>query len=122
MEKQQPTPIVWLGSTKKAVQGFPLTVRQAVGFALFQAQLGGKHADTKPLKGFGGASVLEIVERFDSDTYRAVYTVKFAGVIYVLHAFQKKSKQGIKTPKQDIDLIKKRLQQAKEDYKQIKDK
>jgi phage-related protein len=122
IEKQQPTPIVWLGSTKKAVQGFPLTVRQAVGFALFQAQLGGKHADTKPLKGFGGASVLEIVERFDSDTYRAVYTVKFAGVIYVLHAFQKKSKQGIKTPKQDIDLIKKRLQQAKEDYKQIKDK
>lgn len=122
MEKQQPTPIVWLGSTKKAVQDFPLTVRQGVGFALFQAQLGGKHADTKPLKGFGGASVLEIVERFDSDTYRAVYTVKFAGVIYVLHAFQKKSKQGIKTPKQDLDLIKKRLQQAKEDYKQIKDK
>lgn len=122
MEKQQPTPIVWLGSTKKAVQGFPLTVRQAVGFALFQAQLGGKHADTKPLKGFGGASVLEIVERFDSDTYRAVYTVKFAGIIYVLHAFQKKSKQGIKTPKQDIDLIKKRLQQARDDYKQIKDK
>ena len=122
MEKQQPTPIVWLGSTKKAVQDFPLTVRQAVGFALFQAQLGGKHADTKPLKGFGGASVLEIVERFDSDTYRAVYTVKFAGMIYVLHAFQKKSKQGIKTPKQDIDLIKKRLQQAKDDYKQIKDK
>lgn len=122
MEKQQPTAIVWLGSTKKAVQGFPLTVRQAVGFALFQAQLGGKHVDTKPLKGFGGASVLEIVERFDSDTYRAVYTVKFAEVIYVLHAFQKKSKQGIKTPKQDIDLIKKRLQQAKEDYKQIKDK
>ena len=121
MEKQ-PTPIVWLGSTKKAVQDFPLTVRQAVGFALFQAQLGGKHADTKPLKGFGGASVLEIVERFDSDTYRAVYTVKFAGIIYVLHAFQKKSKQGIKTPKQDIDLIKKRLQQARDDYKQIKDK
>ncbi len=122
METQQPTPIIWLGSTKKAVQDFPLTVRQAVGFALFQAQLGGKHADTKPLKGFGGASVLEIVERFDGDTYRAVYTVKFAGVLYVLHAFQKKSKQGIKTPKQDINLIKKRLQQAKEDYQQMKDK
>ena len=122
METQQPTPIIWLGSTKKAVQDFPLAVRQAVGFALFQAQLGGKHADTKPLKGFGGAGVLEIVERFDGDTYRAVYTVKFAGVIYVLHAFQKKSKQGIKTPKQDIDLIKKRLKQAKEDYQQMKDK
>lgn len=122
MDSKQPTPIVWLGSTKKAVQNFPLTVRQAVGFALFQAQLGGKHEDAKPLKGFGSAGVLEIVERFDGDTYRAVYTVKLAGIIYVLHAFQKKSKQGIKTPKQDIDLIKKRLQQAKEDYQQIKGK
>ena len=65
MEKQQPTPIIWLGSTRKAVQDFPLTVRQAVGFALFQAQLGGKHADTKTLEGFGGASVLEIVERYE---------------------------------------------------------
>ena len=122
MDNQQPTPIIWLGSTRKAVQDFPLTVRQAVGFALFQAQLGGKHEDAKPLKGFGGAGVLEIVERFDGDTYRAVYTVKLAGVIYVLHAFQKKSKQGIKTPKKDLDLIKKRLQQAKEDYQQMKGK
>ena len=122
MDNQQPTPIIWLGSTRKAVQDFPLTVRQAVGFALFQAQLGGKHEDAKPLKGFSGAGVLEIVERFDGDTYRAVYTVKLAGVIYVLHAFQKKSKQGIKTPKQDLDLIKKRLQQAKEDYQQMKGK
>ena len=72
------------------MQNFSLTVRQAVGFALFQAQLDGKHEDAKPLKGFGGAEVLEIVERFDGDTYRAVYTVKLAGVIYVLHAFQKR--------------------------------
>ncbi len=122
MDNQQPTPIVWLGSTRKAVHNFPLTIRQAVGFALFQAQLGGKHEDAKPLKGFGGAGVLEIVERFDGDTYRAVYTVKFAGVIYVLHAFQKKSKKGIQTPKQDLDLIKKRLRQAKEDYQQMKGK
>lgn len=122
MDNQQPTPVIWLGSTKKAVQDFPLTVRQAVGFALFQAQLGGKHKDTKPLKGFGGAGVLEIVERFDSDTYRAVYTVKFAGVIYVLHAFQKKSKKGIQTPKQDLDLIKRRFQQAQDDYQQLKNK
>ncbi len=122
MEAQQPVPVIWLGSTKKAVQSFPLPVRQAVGFALFQAQLGGKHTDAKPLKGFGGAGVLEVVERHDSDTYRAVYTVKFAGVIYVLHAFQKKSKKGIQTPKQDIDLIKKRLQQAKLDYQQMQDK
>lgn len=122
MDNQQPTPVIWLGSTKKAVQDFPLTVRQAVGFALFQAQLGGKHKDTKPLKGFGGAGVLEIVERFDSDTYRAVYTVKFAGVIYVLHAFQKKSKKGIQTPKQVLDLIKRRFQQAQDDYQQLKNK
>ncbi|MBE9047688.1 type II toxin-antitoxin system RelE/ParE family toxin [Pleurocapsales cyanobacterium LEGE 10410] len=119
MNEKQPTPVIWLGSTKKAVQSFPLPVRQAVGFALFQAQLGSKHINTKPLKGFGGAGVLEIVERFDGNTYRAVYTVKFAGIIYVLHAFQKKSKKGISTPKQDLDLIKKRLQQARDDYQQL---
>ncbi len=122
MEEREPVPVIWLGSTKKAVQSFPLPVRQAVGFALFQAQLGGKHTDAKPLKGFGVPGVLEVVERHDSDTYRAVYTVKFAGVIYVLHAFQKKSKKGIQTLKQDIDLIKKRLQQAKLDYQQMQDK
>ncbi|MGK7937102.1 MAG: type II toxin-antitoxin system RelE/ParE family toxin [Xenococcaceae cyanobacterium] len=122
MEKQQPVPVIWLGSTKKAVQSFPLLVRQAVGFALFQAQLGGKHTNAKPLKGFGGAGVLEVVERYDGDTYRAVYTVKFTDVVYVLHVFQKKSKTGIQTPKQDIDLIKKRLQQARDDYQQIQDK
>ena len=122
MEKQQPVPVIWLGSTKKAVQSFPLLVRQAVGFALFQAQLGGKHTNAKPLKGFGGAGVLEVVERYDGDTYRAVYTVKFTDVIYVLHAFQKKSKKGIQTPKPDMDLIKKRLQQARDDYQKIQDK
>ncbi len=122
MEKQQPVPVIWLGSTKKAVQSFPLLVRQAIGFALFQAQLGGKHTNAKPLKGFGGAGVLEVVERYDSDTYRAVYTVKFVGVIYVLHAFQKKSKKGIQTPTQYFELIKKRLQQARDDYQQIQNK
>lgn len=76
-----------------------------------------KHPDAKPLKGFKGAGVLEIVENFDGDTYRAVYTVKFEGIVYVLHAFQKKSKQGIATPKQDIDLIESRLKRAKEHYK-----
>ena len=87
-----------------------------VGYALYLAQCGDKHPATKPLKGFKGAGVLEVVEDFDGDTYRAVYTVKFAGVIYVLHAFQKKSKQGIATPKQDIDLIEARLKRAKEHY------
>ncbi len=94
-------------------------MRKEIGFALFQAQLGDKHIDAKPLKGFGGASTLEIVERFVGDTYRAVYTIKFGGIVYVLHAFQKKSKKGIKTPQQDIELIKKRLQQAKADYQQM---
>jgi phage-related protein len=91
-----------------------------MGFALDQAQRGGKHPDAKPLKGFGGAGVLEIVDDFDGDTYRAVYTVNFGGVIYALHAFQKKAKSGIATPKEEIELIKKRLLLAQEDYREQK--
>ena len=72
----------------------------------------------KPLKGFGGAGVLEVVDDFDGDTYRAVYTVQFAGIVYVLHAFEKKARKGIATPKSDIDLIKLRLNRAKEDHDQ----
>ncbi|MDQ3255420.1 MAG: type II toxin-antitoxin system RelE/ParE family toxin, partial [Acidobacteriota bacterium] len=95
----------------------PAEVRSVLGFALFQAQLGRKPASAKPLSGFGGAGVLEIVVDFQTDTYRAVYTVKFNDRIYVLHAFQKKSKRGISTPKAEIDLIKSRLKLAEEDYK-----
>ncbi|HZL30738.1 MAG TPA: type II toxin-antitoxin system RelE/ParE family toxin [Pseudolabrys sp.] len=91
------------------------------GFAIRAAQRGSKHPDAKPLKGFGGASVLEVVEDFDGDTYRAVYTVKFAGRIYVLHVFQKKSKRGAKTPKSDLDLIKSRLKDAEKKYQAIAD-
>ena len=87
-----------------------------MGYALYQAQLGLKARSAKPLRGFGGAGILEIVEDYQSDTYRAVYTVTFSGFVYVLHAFQKKSKRGIATPKPDIDLIKKRLSVAEEDY------
>lgn len=87
-------------------------MKDEVGFALFTAQLGGKHPAAKPMKGFGGAGVIEIVEDHDGDTYRAVYTVKLAGAVYVLHAFQKKSKQGKATPKHDIELIKARLMTA----------
>jgi phage-related protein len=87
-----------------------------VGFALYRAQLGKKHPDAKPLKGFKGASVVEVVEDFDGDTYRTVYTVQFEEILYVLHAFQKKSKRGIATPKQDIDLIESRLKRAQEHY------
>ena len=88
-----------------------------MGYALYQAQLGLKAVSAKPLQGFGGAGVLEIVEDHQTDTYRAVYTVKFSEFIYVLHAFQKKSKKGSATPKSDIELIKRRLNAAHEDYK-----
>ena len=89
-----------------------------MGYALHLAQEGDKSPAAKPLKGFRGAGVLEIVEDYDTDTYRTVYTVKFADVMYVLHAFKKKSKKGIATPKADIDLIKQRLQRAAEDHKE----
>src|SRR6266404_6554513 len=87
-----------------------------MGYALYQAQVGRKASSAKPLAGFGSVGVLEIVEDHQTDTYRAVYTVKFSELVYVLHAFQKKSKKGITTPKADIDLIKKRLRVAKKDY------
>lgn len=83
-----------------------------MGYALYVAQRGRKHQQAKPLKGFGGAGVLEVVQHFDGNSYRAVYTVRFAGRVYVLHAFQKKSKRGIATPRADIDLVKARLKRA----------
>lgn len=88
-----------------------------VGHALFEAQTGGKHENAKPMKGFGGAGVLEVVEDFKGDTYRAVYTVKFKNAIYVLHAFQKKSNQGNKTSPNEIKLIKANLKTAEADSK-----
>ena len=102
-------PIEWIGSSKEDLSEFPREVKITVGFALHEAQIGRKHPDAKPLKGFGGAGILEVVSIFDGDAFRAVYTVKLAGRIYVLHAFQKKSKSGISTPKTEIDLIKARL-------------
>ena len=87
-----------------------------MGYALYQAQIGSKHRSAKPLKGFGGAAVLEIVADHVGDTFRAVYTVKFASAIYVLHAFQKKSKSGIKTPAEDLKMIQQRLKTATADY------
>ena len=85
-----------------------------MGFALYQAQIGGIHGSVKPLKGFGGAGVLEITEDHHGDTYRAIYTVKFDNAVYVLHAFQKKSKKGIKTPQDDIELVRRRLKTAEQ--------
>jgi len=95
---------------------FPDDVKDEMGYALYLAQCGEKHPNAKPLKGFSGAGVLEIVESFDGDAYRAIYTVKFAGLVYVLHSFQKKSKHGISTPKKEIELVEKRLKLAQEDY------
>jgi len=109
------TPIDWIGSAKKDLLSFPEEVKKAMGFALGVAQLGGKHPHAKPWKGEGGG-VLEVVEDFDGDTYRAVYTVRFKDVIYVLHAFQKKSTKGIKTAKADIAMIKARLRLAQADH------
>ena len=109
--------IVFIGSSRRDIQQFPDDVKEDIGYAFFEVQKGGKPASAKPLKGFGGAGVLEIIENFDGNTYRAVYTVKFQKAIYVLHCFQKKSKHGIKTPQHDIDLIKQRLKIAEEDYK-----
>jgi len=107
----------FIGSSREDLKGFPEEVKQDIGYALYEAQKGRKPAVAKPLKGFSGAGVLEIVENFTGGTYRAVYTVRFQKVVYVLHCFQKKSKHGIKTPQQDIDLIKQRLKIAEEDYK-----
>jgi|ERR1043165_8136308 phage-related protein len=108
--------VFWMGSSRKDLKSFPDDVKRAIGFALGQAQLGGKALSAKPLSGFGNAGVLEIVENYMSDTYRMVYTVTFGDFVYVLHAFHKKSKQGSKTPKTDIALIRARLKNAQEDY------
>lgn len=115
-------PLAWIASSLKDLKAFPEDVRDVVGFALYEAQLGLKSGEAKPLRGFGGAGVLEVVANDDGDTYRAVYTVRFAEVVYVLHCFQKKSKSGIETPKQDIDLIKSRLKLAEQEYKKWKTK
>lgn len=111
-------PLQWIGSSHKDLRSFPKAVQRTFGQALLQAQRGGKHPDAKPLKGFGGGGVLEVVEDDDGKTFRAVYTVRFAGVIYVLHVFQKKSKSGIKTPAKDIDKVRSRLKDAEHDYSQ----
>ena len=111
-------PVEWIGSSKEDLSQFPREVKTVFGFALHEAQLGRKHPDAKPLKGYGSAGVLEVVARFDGDAFRAVYTVKLEGRIYVLYAFQKKSKSGIATPKADLDLIERRLKVAIAGHKQ----
>jgi phage-related protein len=103
-------PAVFVGSSRKDLRAFPTAVRNEIGQALFEAQLGDHPRNAKPLKGLGG--VLEIRDNFEGNTYRAVYTIRFEGVLYVLHAFQKKSTSGIATPQRHIDLIRQRLRDA----------
>ncbi|MEE4377580.1 MAG: type II toxin-antitoxin system RelE/ParE family toxin [Candidatus Competibacteraceae bacterium] len=104
-----PKPLVWIGSSRKDLKAMPDDVQDVFGYALYLAQIGDKDDHAKPLKGFGSAGVLEVIENSVGATYRAVYTVKFADAVYVLHCFQKKSTRGISTPKPDLEMIKERL-------------
>jgi phage-related protein len=110
--KQALRSLRWIGSAKKNLLAMPDELQQVFGFALYHAQIGALDPDAKPLKGFGSAGIVEIVEDWRGNSYRAVYTVRFAQSVYVLHCFQKKSKRGIETPKHEMDLIRERLKEA----------
>jgi phage-related protein len=113
-------PLYWVGSARGDLQEFPVEVKTDVGFALWVVQQGGRPVQAKPLKGIvSGAGVLELVERHDGDTYRVVYTVRFKRAVYVLHAFQKKSRRGIETPKHEIAVIRERLKAAEAHYEEL---
>ena len=109
-------PIIWAPQTLQELRNFPKMVKQEFGRALQFAQAGDKHPAAKPLKGFGGGGILEIVEDYDRGSYRAVYTVRFKQAVYVLHVFQKKSKKGIETARSDVNLIKERLKWAMQNH------
>jgi len=110
-------PLYWMGSALKQVTKFPSHVQRSIGFALSAAQFGGKHLSTKPWKG-EGPGVMEVVQDYDGDTYRAIYTIRFARAVYVLHAFQKKSPRGIETRQSDVALVRERLKMAQKDYEE----
>ena len=111
--------VIWVGPSRRELRSFPDPVQDHVGYALYVAQRGGKHRDAKTLSGFGGAGVVEVVSDYRGDTFRAVYTVRFARHLFVLHAFQKKSKTGRETPQRDMDLIRQRLREAEAIAKEI---
>ena len=111
-------PVIWIGSSRRDLREMPQQVRRDIGQALYAAQQGVTDPAAKPLKGFGGARVMEIVERYRTDAYRAVYTVHFENAVYVLHVFQKKSKSGIATPRHEIELIRRRLAEAERHYRE----
>ena len=116
---RQIKPLFWVGSSLRDLRAFPRTVRRVMGQALDDAQHGEKHPSTKPLRGFGGSGVLEVIEDTRGNTYRTIYTVKFRGAVYVLHVFQKKAKRGIATPKKDMDLVRRRLSDARAHYEEL---
>jgi phage-related protein len=111
-EQKEKRELIYLGSTEKDAKKLPEEVRELFAYALKIALRGGEHEDAKPLKGFNGRAVLEVVCDFRNSTFREIYTVRFEEAVYVLHIFQKKSKKGIATPKEDMDLIKQRLKWA----------
>jgi phage-related protein len=119
--RPEPKPLEWMGSSKKDLKALPEEVIDVFGYALYLAQVGQKHEQAKPLRGFGSAGVLEVVEDWSGDAYRAIYTVRYAARVFVLHVFQKKSKSGIATPKRDLDLIKERLKAADRRAKELED-
>jgi phage-related protein len=114
----QVRPVVWIGSSRRDLRAMPQQVRRDIGQALYIAQRGMTDPAAKPLKGFGGAQVMEIVERYRTDAYRAVYTVHFEDAVYVLHVFQKKSKSGIATPKHEVEVIRARLAEAERHHRE----
>jgi phage-related protein len=113
-------PLEWIGSSYKDLMASPTKVRRFFGYALSLAQAGDQHDAAKALKGFGGAGVLEVVEDAAGGTYRAVYTVKFEEAVFVLHCFQKKSKRGIATPKEELDIVRARLKVAEALAKELR--
>ena len=115
----QRKPLYWVGRSKNDLLAQPETVVHVFGYALYLAQTGRKHDQAKPMKGFGSASVLEIVEDWEGNTYRAVYTVRFVAGVFVLHVFQKKSKRGAATPKREMDLIRERWKAAEQMAKEL---
>jgi phage-related protein len=116
MDDDEPKPLFWIATARRDLKRFSVDVRNVFGYALWQAQNGGKHPDAKPLKGFGGAGVLEVLAQEQGNAFRVVYSVRFAGAVYVLHAFQKKSKRGIQTPQEELELVRSRLKIAEEHY------
>ena len=112
-------PLVFIGPSRQDLRDMPDVIQDRFGLALFEAQKGRMPGNATPLKGYRGAGVLDMIEDYESDTYRAVYTVRFAGVVYVLHVFQKKSHHGIKTPRQDLALIGRHLKDAEYHYRHV---